>query len=141
MPETLSIGQLAKMTATSVETIRYYERIGLMPAPVRTAGNYRVYAQAHGYRLRFVRRARALGFSLEDVRVLLQLADHPERSCEDVDALARLHLTAVKEKIKDLVRLRNELEQRIAQCRHGTVADCRIIEALAPTLRGRSAGV
>ncbi len=87
-----SIGDLAKSTATKVETIRYYERIGLLPAPERTAGNYRSYSAAHLGRLSFIRRARDLGFSIEQVRDLLGLSDQRARSCEAVDAIAREHL-------------------------------------------------
>lgn len=128
----LTIGDLAKATGTKVETIRYYERIGLLPAPARTAGNYRAYAAGHLGRLSFIRRARDLGFSLDQVRELLALAGQRQRSCEKVDAIAREHLAEVERKIADLAALRRELSDIIGQCRQGTVAECRIIEALAP---------
>jgi Cu(I)-responsive transcriptional regulator len=128
----LTIGDLAKATGTKVETIRYYERIGLLPAPARTAGNYRAYAAGHLGRLSFIRRARDLGFSLDQVRELLALADQRQRSCEAVDAIAREHLAEVERKIADLAALRRELSDIIGRCRQGTVAECRIIEALAP---------
>jgi Cu(I)-responsive transcriptional regulator len=128
----LSIGDLARATGTKIETIRYYERTGLLPPPPRTGGNYRAYGAGHLARLSFVRRARSLGFSLEQVRALLDLAEQRERSCEAVDAIAREHLAEVERKLADLEALRRELASLIGQCRHGTVAECRILEALAP---------
>ena len=130
--ETFSIGELARQTGTKVETIRYYERIGLLPPPARTGGNYRAYARSHLDRLSFARRGRDLGFSLDEVRELLRLSDDREQSCAEVDRIARLHLVEVERKLADLKTLRVELRQVIGQCRHGTIADCRIIEALAP---------
>ena len=126
----MNIGELARVADTKAETIRYYERIGLPPP--RAAGNYRDYSDAHVSRLSFTRRARDLGFSIEQIRALLDLADQRERSCEAVDVIAREHLTDVKRKLADLAALRRELDSLIRQCRHGTIAECRIIEALAP---------
>jgi Cu(I)-responsive transcriptional regulator len=128
----LSIGDLARATGTKVETIRYYERIGLLPAPARTQGNYRAYGREPLDRLSFVRRARDLGFSLDAVRELLRLSDQRDRPCEEVDRIARGHLAEVERKIADLAALGDELGRLIGQCRHGTVAECRIIEALSP---------
>jgi Cu(I)-responsive transcriptional regulator len=128
----MNIGELARATDTKAETIRYYEHIGLLPPPPRTRGNYRDYAAAHVGRLAFVRRARDLGFSIEQIRTLLDLADHKEQSCEAADTIAREHLTEVRRKLAQLAALGRELESLIGQCRHGTVAECRILEALAP---------
>jgi Cu(I)-responsive transcriptional regulator len=128
----MNIGELARATDTKAETIRYYERIGLLASPPRTAGNYRDYAAAHLSRLTFTRRARDLGFSIEQIRALLTLADDSDQSCAAVDAIARAHLHEVERKTNDLAALRRELGSLIDQCRHGTVAQCRIIEALAP---------
>lgn len=129
----LSIGELGRATGTKIETIRYYERIGLLPAPPRTeTGNYRSYSKGHLGRLSFVRRSRDLGFTLDQVRALLDLADHRDRECAAVDAIAREHLADVERKIADLTALQRELNDLIGQCRHGTVAECRIIEALSP---------
>jgi Cu(I)-responsive transcriptional regulator len=128
----MNIGELARAADTKAETIRYYERIKLLPVPPRTAGNYRDYSAAHIRRLTFIRRARDLGFSIEQIRALLDLADRKSQSCEAVDAIAREHLEDVKRKLADLAALRRELESLIGQCRHGTVAQCRILEALAP---------
>lgn len=132
MAKTYSIGELANATDTKVETIRYYERVGLLPKPKRTAGNYRSYEADHLGRLSFIRRARDLGFSIDQVRNLLGLADQKDRSCETVDAIAREHLADVERKIADLKGLRRELDALIRQCHHGTIAECRILDALAP---------
>jgi Cu(I)-responsive transcriptional regulator len=129
---TFKIGDLARLTSTKVETIRYYERLGLLPTPARTGGNYRAYSRNHLERLSFVRRGRDLGFSLDEVRELLRLSDDRSQSCAEVDRIARAHLAEVDRKIADLRALGAELRQRIDQCQHGTVAECRIIEALAP---------
>jgi len=128
----LAIGDLGRLTATKVETIRYYERIGLLAAPQRTAGNYRAYKSDHLKRLSFIRRSRDLGFSLDQIRALLDLSDDRDRPCDAVDAIAREHLADVDRKIADLRALRRELDSMINQCRCGTVAECRIIEALSP---------
>ncbi len=128
----LTIGELGKATSTKVETIRYYEQIGLLPKPQRTNGNYRVYAQPELTRLSFIRRARALGFPLDQVRALLSLADDRRQACAVVDALARDHLAEVERKIADLTALRRELATMIESCKGGTVSECRIIEALGP---------
>ncbi|MBN9529868.1 MAG: helix-turn-helix domain-containing protein [Alphaproteobacteria bacterium] len=128
----LTIGELARGTGTKVETVRFYEKSGLLPAPGRTAGNYRAYGPSHLSRLSFIRRSRDLGFSLDQVRELLDLADERDRSCEAIDAIAKAHLAEVERKIADLTALRQELDRMITQCGCGTVADCRIIDALSP---------
>ena len=132
MTNTFKIGDLARLTGTKVETIRYYERLGLLPPPARTGGNYRAYSRRHLERLSFVRRGRALGFSLDDVRELLRLSDDRSQCCAEVDRIARAHLVEVERKLADLKALDAELRQLVDQCQHGTVAECRIIEALAP---------
>lgn len=126
------IGALAEATDTKVETIRYYERIGLLPEPARTSGNYRAYSSEHLDRLSFIRRARDLGFTLDQVRALLGLADNEDKDCCAVDALARDHLSEIDRKIADLKALRRELNDLIGQCRRGKIADCKIISALSP---------
>ncbi len=128
----LSIGDLARATGVGVETIRYYERTGLLPKPSRTSGNYRAYYAADLARLGFVRRARELGFPIEDVRALLGLSDRRDRPCEAVDAIAREHLAGVDRRLADLATLRRELAALIEGCSRGTMAECRILEALAP---------
>ncbi|MFD1332837.1 helix-turn-helix domain-containing protein [Methylopila musalis] len=136
MPDMLSIGELGRAAGAKVETVRYYERIGLLAPPRRTAGNYRAYDRSHLNRLSFIRRSRDLGFSLEQVRALLDLADQRDRPCEAVDAIASSHLAEVKRKIADLTALRDELEAMVRQCGHGAVRDCGIIEALSPETGG-----
>lgn len=128
----LTIGDLSKATGTKVETIRYYERIGLLAAPARTAGNYRAYRNSELGRLSFIRRARDLGFGIEQIRALLSLSEKKKHSCSAVDAIARQHLADVDNKLADLMALRSELDSIIRQCSRGTIANCRIIEALAP---------
>ncbi len=127
-----SIGALAEATDTKVETVRYYERIGLLPEPGRTAGNYRAHTEDHLARLSFIRRARDLGFTLEQIRALLGLADQKDKDCRVVDAMARGQISAIDRKISDLRALRRELSDLLGQCRQGTIADCRIIGALSP---------
>jgi Cu(I)-responsive transcriptional regulator len=126
----MNIGKLAQAADTKAETIRYYERIGLLPSPPRTEGNYRDYSAADVRRLIFTRRARDLGFSIDQVRALLDLADHKDQSCEAIDVIAGEHLAEVKRKLADLMALRRELQFLIGQCRRGTRAECRILEAL-----------
>lgn len=128
----LSIGTLAKATGTVAETVRYYEKIGLLPDPPRTEGNYRSYGPDDVARLSFIRRARDLGFALDQVRALLELADDRQRPCDEVDALARHQLDQVERKIADLEALRVELSGLINQCQRGTIAECRILDALGP---------
>ncbi|CAA2104651.1 HTH-type transcriptional regulator HmrR [Methylobacterium marchantiae] len=128
----MTIGDLAAATNTSVETIRWYEKVNLLPAPARSAGNYRLYGTEHLRRLGFIRRGRDLGFTLDQVRELLALADDRKRSCTEVDTIARAHLAEVERKLSDLTRLAHELRDVIGQCGCGSVADCRIIEALSP---------
>ena len=127
----LSIGELARRAATKVETVRWYEREGLLPAPARTGGGHRVYTRAHLDRLAFIRHARELGFPLEQVRGLLRLTDHLERSCAEADRIARAHLDGVRGRIARLRALEEELARMVADCGQGRVAECRVIEVLA----------
>jgi Cu(I)-responsive transcriptional regulator len=128
----LTIGKLAKATGTKVETVRFYEKMGLLPPPARTQSNYRIYEVMHLERLSFIRRARELGFPLDQVRDLLGLADQTDRSCAEVDMIARQHLDEVERKIADLAAMRDELTEVLSRCQHDTIAQCRIIETLAP---------
>lgn len=128
---TFSIGDLAKWTGTKVETIRYYEKVGLMPPAMRTAGNHRAYTLTHIDRLAFIRHSRELGFPLEAVRTLLTMADDPTQSCAEVDAIARRHLASVRSRIIRLQALESELSRLVQECGCGRVADCRVIEVLA----------
>jgi MerR family transcriptional regulator, mercuric resistance operon regulatory protein len=125
----IAIGALAKCSGVNIETIRYYEKIGLLPEPQRTAAGYRQYGDDHVRRLRFIRRGRDLGFSIEVIRILLQLAEHPDHPCADADHLAAQHLAEVEQRIADLTRLRDGLRQ-MAGCNGHSVAECRIIDTL-----------
>ncbi|MDR6851697.1 MULTISPECIES: helix-turn-helix domain-containing protein [unclassified Sphingomonas] len=128
----MKIGELARATSTKVETIRFYEKIGLLPAPARTGANYRAYNQNQLARLSFVRRARDLGFTLDQIRGLLALSDDRDQSCSAVDTVARQHVSEIDRKITDLRALRRELQEMLDQCSQETVSTCRIIESLAP---------
>ena len=114
--KSLTIGQLAAATGVNLETVRYYERIKLMPPPARTAGGYRAYEEGHIRRLAFIRRARELGFSIEQIRALLALAEPSRASCVEVRDIARMHLKEVRAKLADLARLEEILTQTIARC-------------------------
>ena len=129
--EVFSIGQLAVQTGAKVQTIRYYEQIGLMPEPLRSAGNQRRYGQRHLARLAFIRHSRELGFPLDAIRELLGLVDAPDRSCAAADAIAKRQLIQVDRRIKQLTALRAEFKRMIAQCKGGRIEECRIIEVLA----------
>lgn len=133
----LAIGDLARLTGTKVNTIRFYEEGGLLPRAKRTAAGRRIYRDADAKRLAFIRQSRNLGFPLDAVRELLTLSDDDNQPCEAVDRIARVHLAEIDRKIADLSALRTELDRVIGSCRHGTVADCKIIETLAP--RGKVA--
>lgn len=126
-----TIGQLAGRTGCKVQTIRYYEQVGLMPEPLRTAGNQRRFGTPHMDRLTFIRHSRELGFSLEAIRELLDLADDPDRSCEAADSIARRQLHQVESRIDRLKALKRELKRMIVQCHGGKIAECRVIEVLA----------
>ena len=126
----LTIGRLGRAAGVKVPTIRYYEQIGLLPEAERSGGNQRLYGQATLERLAFIRHARALGFPLEAIRDLLSLSDNPDQPCAAADAIARSQLQEVNARIARLTALRTELERMVAQCAHGTIAGCRVIEVL-----------
>lgn len=131
MARELTIGEAAERTGIKIATIRYYEQIGLLPPPARSAGNRRHYSTEALERLEFIRHARQLGFEIEAIRRLLALQDHPRESCETVDAVVRDHLRATEDRIARLTRLRHELTRMLTACQGGVVADCRVIEAIA----------
>ncbi len=126
----LAIGGLSKRTGTNIETIRYYERVGLLPIPARSSGGYRLYGSDQLKRLHFVRRARALGFSIGEVRTLLRLADERRRPCAEVRVVANAHLKDVQAKIADLRRMERVLLATVAKCASGQQTHCPVIEAL-----------
>ena len=125
-----TIGHLARETGCKVQTIRYYEKIGLMPPARRTRGNQRRYGPKHVSRLAFIRHGRELGFPLDAIRQLLGLADDPDRSCEAADRIAQIQLRQIESRIARLRSLEAELRRMVAQCRGGRIADCRVIEVL-----------
>jgi DNA-binding transcriptional MerR regulator len=127
----IAIGEAAFRTGVKVPTIRYYEQVGLLPAPPRTQGNRRLYGPDELRRLSFIRHARELGFEMEDIRDLLAMTAEPQASCHQADSIARSHLVEIKRRIARLQSLRSELERMIWECGHGRVCDCRIIETLA----------
>lgn len=129
-PSVLTVGQLATATDTKSVTIRYYEQIGLLPRVSRNASNYRQYTTADRDRLLFIRRSRALGFSLEDVRELLGFTDRREASCAIVDAKVANQLEQVRTRIRDLQSLEQELQHLSVCCQGGVIDECRIIESL-----------
>ena len=126
----LPIGALAKATGSKVETIRYYERIGLLAEPARSRGGHRHYGDEALKRLNFIRRARRLGFGLDAVRALLAMADGEEQNCAKAEIVATAHLDDVRAKIADLERMELVLAAMVADCAGGTTPECPVIEAL-----------
>ena len=127
-----SVGELAAAGGCKVETVRYYEKIGLMPEPPRTAGGHRIYSLNLLKRLTFIRRSRELGFPIEQIRELLRFVDEPGHTCGEVKGMAILQARAVQEKIDDLKRLEKALNDMAARCKGKNYAleDCPIIDAL-----------
>ncbi len=133
---TYSIGEVARRSGVKIETIRFYERSGLLAPPPRTAGGHRVYGSAAAQRLNFIRRARELGFTLAQVRELLALADERGATCAEVERLARDHLAEVRGRIADLSRMDVVLSDLVTHCAGDTVPECPILEALFDERRG-----
>lgn len=123
-------GELAKVSGCNIETIRYYEDIGLLHPPERTAAGHRLYSGDDQARLGFILRGRDLGFSIEELQSLLSLVDSHDYSCGEVLDLTRDHLTSVRQKIADLKKLERTLVSVSAQCEGGDVPECPIIDAL-----------
>lgn len=129
-----SIGELAKETGVKVVTVRYYEKAGILPPPSRTSGNYRVYTEQHLVTLRFIRRSRDLGFSLDQVKDLLRLSSEDVPSCKEVCRIAQHHVEEIEAKIADLKRLASELRRINSSCTgKRRMSECRIIDALSRT--------
>ena len=126
----LSIGTMSRKTGTKVQTIRYYEQIGLLPEPGRSEGGQRRYAEHDLDRLAFIRHARQLGFSLDAIRELLALADNPRQPCANADSIAARQLRQVEKRIMRLQALRTELRRMIDECNGESIADCRVLEVL-----------
>lgn len=129
VPTTL-IGSLSKRTGCNIETIRYYERIGVMPKPARTEGGHRLYTQDHLKRLTFIRQGRELGFTLDEIRDLLLLVDGHDYTCDQVRDMTMQHMADVRRKIIGLRKLERVLKDMASQCDRGAVPDCPVIDAL-----------
>jgi len=129
--EPMLIGELSTRTGVNIETIRYYERIGLTPAPPRKNGRRRIYDESHVRRLRFVRRSRGLGFALDDIRTLLVLADRGEQACSETKEMTLRHLADVRGKIASLRKLERALREMTDACRPGRQSSCPILDALS----------
>lgn len=127
----LQRAELAQRTGCNLETIRYYEKIGLMPNPPRSATGYRVYDKGHVSRLRFILRGRELGFSTDDIRGLLALVDAGNQTCAEVKARAEAHLAEVRTKIGDLQRIEKVLTATATACSDNSVPECPILEVLS----------
>jgi len=126
----LPIGRLSKTTGVNIETIRYYERVGLLPAPPRSAGRHRLYDEAHVQRLRFIRRSRELGFSLDDIRALHTLADSGNVACSDTREMTLRHLADVRGKITSLRKLERALKVMTDACQPDSQHSCPILDTL-----------
>jgi MerR family transcriptional regulator, mercuric resistance operon regulatory protein len=126
-----TIGELSRRCQVIVETIRYYEKIGIMPNPPRTSGGFRMYSTEHLQRLSFIRRSRELGFSQPEVRKLLTLVDEHKYTCDEVREMTEKQLLTVKNKIKDLRKLEKALTGMVSECDGGDIPDCPIVDVLS----------
>ena len=126
-----TIGELSRLTEVNIETIRYYEKIGIMPNPPRNNSGYRIYSSSHLGRLTFVRRSRELGFSQPEVRKLLTLVDEHKYTCAEVQEMTARHLLTVRNKIKDLRKLEKALANMVSECDGGDIPDCPIVDILS----------
>jgi Cd(II)/Pb(II)-responsive transcriptional regulator len=128
----LKIGELAERTGCLVETIRFYERKSLLPAPTRSEGNYRLYDDDHIERLRFIRHCRSLDMTLDEIRVLLSFTDAPDENCGEVNLLLDKHIGHVADRISELTRLEHQLQDLRKMCLKSQAAkDCGILQGLA----------
>ena len=128
--ENISIGELSRLSGVKIETIRYYERIKMLPTPPRTASGRRVYGPAETRSLAFIRRSRDLGFTLEEIRALLALGGPERAPCADVRKIAGAHLGNVRKKLSDLVKLEAILAETVARCSDGATPDCPVLDIL-----------
>ena len=126
----LQRAEIAKRTGCNLETVRYYEKVGLLPEPPRTRGGHRAYGIGHERRLRFILRARELGFTLDEIRALLRLVDEKNAPCSEARDVAAAHLRDVQDKIADLKRMERVLKHTVAQCADGSRPECPLIETL-----------
>lgn len=130
MNKAYGIGRMSRETGVNIETIRYYERISIMPEPGRTQGGNRQYSHDHLKRLTFIRKSRDLGFSLAEVRALLDMVDRTDFTCGEVHEITITHLETIKQKLAGLKRLDKALRSMAAQCSRGDVPDCPIVDIL-----------
>jgi MerR family mercuric resistance operon transcriptional regulator len=126
----LTIGQLSKLTNVNIETIRYYEKIGMLPPPPRTEGGRRMYGGLQTRMLAFIRRARELGFSLDEIRALLRLGGPEKATCGEVKTIATRHLEDIRAKLSDLKKLERLLSKTVARCTGRAAPDCPVLEIL-----------
>jgi len=129
-PDGVPIGELSRATGVHIETIRHYEKIKMLPAPGRTAGGHRIYRAQEARILAFIRRGRELGFSLDEIRALLDLGGPGKASCAEVRAIARRHLQDIRAKIDDLTKLERLLGRTVARCSGKMVPDCPVLDVL-----------
>lgn len=134
----IAISELSRLTGVNIETIRYYEKIKMLPAPLRTEGGHRVYGAKETRLLVFIRRGRELGFTLDEIRALLDLGEPGKASCGEVREIARHHLTHIRSKIDDLVKLEKLLAKTVARCSGGKVPDCPVLDILDVQRAGAS---
>ena len=128
----MKIGELARLAATNVETIRYYERDGLLPIPARSEGNYRIYGEAHVHRLSFIRRCRGLDMTLDEIRVLLHFKESPQENCADVNRLLDRHIGHVAQRMQELQELEKQLRDLRERCGEARdAAHCGILDGLS----------
>lgn len=139
MSITLKIGELAARCGVAQETIRYYEKVGLLPVPLRSANGYRIYDTAHIEQLAFIRHCRALDIPLAEIAVLRECATHPSGGCAEIDALIETHLTRVQERLANLQNLASQLHALRAACTSGrSVRECGILQELTAAAQGES---
>ena len=125
-----AIGEMSRRTGVNIETVRYYEKIGLMPKPSRSEGGNRLYNDVQLQRLYFIKRCREIGFSQSEIRALLSMVDQDSVTCADVHSITTAHIADIKQKIKDLRKLEKVLTHMANECSRGDVPECAIIEAL-----------
>jgi len=126
----LTIGKLSELTGVNIETIRYYERIKMLPSPPRSASGRRVYDSTHLRTLAFVRRSRELGFSLDEIRALIRLGGPAKATCKEVREIAAHHLEQIRAKLRDLKRLERLLASTVSKCSGRTAPDCPVLDIL-----------
>lgn len=135
----MRIGELSRVTGVDVETIRYYEKAGLLPAPLRSANGYREYAPPHLERLAFIRHYRALDLPLNDIQRLLNFVDHPDADCEDINQLIDVQLARVQARLQSMQVLEQQLLALRAQCHtHHAARECGILQELVAAAHGEA---